>query len=105
MLLLVPLQSKQLKRSSDEWINEFIIAILVSVTIWIICSLDECCQIQIKPRLKTQILNGILLASGARPVWEFHRFTDLHNLPNNGHFTLATVPFCCLISILKLETL
>ena len=39
-----------------------------------------------------------------------HRFTDLHNLRNlsnnaNGHFTLATLPFCNLTSILKLETI
>ena len=52
---------------------------------------------------------GILLASGARPAWEFHRFTLLVciiNLSNNGHFTLATlhVPFCNLTSIFKLET-
>ena len=47
-------------------------------------------QNSIKPQLKTRILIGILLASGARPAWEFHRFTDLHNLPNNGHFTIAT---------------
>ena len=46
-----------------------------------------------------------IAASGARPAWEFHRFCDLHYLPNNGHFTLATLPFCNLTSILKLETL
>ena len=28
-----------------------------------------------------------------------------HNLSNNGYFTLATLPFCNLTSILKLETL
>ena len=28
-----------------------------------------------------------------------------HNLSNNGHFTLATLPFCNLRSILKLETI
>ena len=28
-----------------------------------------------------------------------------HNLPNNGHFIQATLPFCNLTSILKLETL
>ena len=36
----------------------------------------------------------------ARPAWEFHRFTDLHNLSN---ITVATLPFCNLASILKLE--
>ena len=34
----------------------------------------------------------------------FHWFTDLHNLSNNGHFTLATLPSCNLTRILKLET-
>ena len=35
------LQSKQVKRSSHEWINKFIIANLISVIISIICSSDE----------------------------------------------------------------
>ena len=35
------LQSKQVKRSSHEWINKFIIANLVSVIISIICSSEE----------------------------------------------------------------
>lgn len=48
---------------------------------------------------------GILQASGARPAWEFQRVSDLHNLPNNGHFTLSTLPFCNVTSILKFETL
>ena len=99
------LQSKQLKPSSDEGINEFIIANFISVIISIICLSDEKCKIQIKPQFKTRILIGILLAFGARPAREFHRFTDLHNLSNNSHFTLATLPFYNLTSILKLEML
>ena len=35
------LQSKQVKRSSQEWNNKFIIANLISVIISIICSSDE----------------------------------------------------------------
>ena len=62
------LQSKQLKRSSEERINEFIIANLFSVIISvpIVWLLDEYRKIQIKPLFKTRILIGILLASGAR---------------------------------------
>ena len=48
------LQSKQLKRSSDETINNSIITNLISVTI--ICSSDEQCKIQINTQLKTRIL-------------------------------------------------
>ena len=40
-LTLRALQSKQVKRSSHEWINKFIIANLILVIISIICSSDE----------------------------------------------------------------
>ena len=80
LLLELGLQSKQVKRSSHEWINKFIIANLISVIISIICSSEESCEIQIKPQFKAWISFGILLASGPRPAWEFHGFTDLHNL-------------------------
>ena len=75
------LQSKQVKRSSHDWINNFIIANLISGIISIIWLLDEWCKIQIKPEFKTRILIGLLLTSSARLAWEFDRCTNLHNLP------------------------
>ena len=60
------LQSKQVKRSYHEWINNFIIANLISGIISLIWLLDEWCKIQIKPEFKTRILIGLLLTSGAR---------------------------------------
>ena len=69
------LQSKRVKRSSHEWINNFIVANLISGIISIIWFLDEWCKIQIKPEFKTRILIGLLLTSGARLAWEFDRFT------------------------------
>ena len=87
---LILLQSKQVKRSSHEWINNnylythslmFVIANLMSGIISIIWLLDEWCKIQIKPECKTQILIGLLLTSGVRVAWEFDGCTNLHNQP------------------------
>ena len=56
------------------WIEiRFLIFIKASIS-------DEQCKMQINTRLKTRILIRILLSPGARPAWEFHMFSDLHNL-------------------------
>ena len=87
------LQSKQVKRSSHEWIkfNNFIIANSISGIISIIWLLDEWCKIQIKPEFKTRNLIGLLLSSGARLAWEFDRCINLHNLPRSLTRTTSVI--------------